>query len=98
MNSLPYQPHSDTSRAAAKKARQIAPKARRVALWLIEQAGEDGMTDNELIAAMVERGYQANGPRARRIELVRADLVADSDRRRNGSTVWIAKGQPKKLF
>ncbi len=87
---LPYQPHSFTSRQAANAFSGKAPKARhRVFLAL---TASTGMTDEELCAAL---NMGANTERPRRVELERAGLIRDSGRQRptrSGVTavVWVA--------
>lgn len=86
----PAQRHSPTSLAAAEKI-QASLKAKRaeVALWFCETFARrnEGGTDNELIAAFITRGWSANTPRARRVELA-ADGWLEAGGQRDGSTLW----------
>jgi hypothetical protein len=78
----------ETSRQAAF---DFAPKARSLreqVLNAIRYAGEQGMTDNELIATFPE--HSPNSIRPRRIDLVRQEKIKNSGLTRNGSIVWIA--------
>lgn len=71
--------HSPTSQAAADA---IAPKVNRLralVLAAIADAGELGMTDEEIQEFM---GMSPNTQRPRRVELVAAGLVRDSGRKR----------------
>lgn len=91
METLPYQPHSPTSRAAAVMAEPMAGTAKARVLEVIRRAFHAGMTDEEIQAC----GIVANTQRPRRVELVRAGLVRDSGRTRKTasgaeSVVWVA--------
>ena len=94
---LPYQPHSVTSRAAAIRERPFASKKRKAVYLYIREAGPSGRTDNEIIRHFQNEGWSTNTPRARRIELVEAGRVVrvtdgkGEDLKRNNSTVWRAK-------
>jgi hypothetical protein len=89
----PAQLHSATSVAAAEAIRPELGQLQQLALRLFRDAGEAGLTDEELTARM-ERS--ASTARPRRIELVAARLVRDSGRVRpgksgRGMTVWVAQ-------
>jgi hypothetical protein len=87
----PAQRHSPTSVAAAEAIKPAASGDRvRIALWL-RLCGEEGATDEE-----IQHGLQMNPStqRPRRVELVRAGLVADSGRTRKTNSgckavVWV---------
>lgn len=91
----PYQPHSDTSRAAAES---VEPKLNAQQRELLERMRTEahGFTDDELLA-YAESGslrISTNGVRARRAELVRKGLLRDSGRTRftrSGrlATIWV---------
>ena len=89
MTSLPpYQPHSETSRAAAGRALDFADTARGRVWRFLRDAGPTGATDAELQAAL---GMRGSTERPRRVELVDARLVQDSGLRRDGGAVWRAR-------
>jgi len=85
---LPYQPHSKTSREAAKAA---APRAVTHRALVFDLLCLGGLIDEEIQTAL---NVQPPGAlRARRVELVKAGLVRDSGKTRltsNGraATVW----------
>ena len=90
----PYQPHSDTSRAAAasQPRAQLARYQARV-LEVIRQSLAYGATDEEIARLFVTIG--PNTVRPRRVELVARGLVRDSGIRRatasgRKATVWVA--------
>lgn len=87
---LPYQPHSPTSRAAAESVENPATLRAKVLAYL--QSRKDGATDEEIGAALHMAG---NTARPRRIELVQRGLVRDSGRKRatasgRSATAWEA--------
>lgn len=94
----PYQPHSDTSRAAAESVEPKLPKqqAELLAWFRGNTRSVDGATDDD-IAQAIAHGFLSlslNGARARRIELVKRGLVKDSGRTRltrsdRLATVWV---------
>ena len=97
MSTAPYQRHSDTSRQAADAVSlHLAPLEQKVLDYLVA-CGPHGSTDNEGIDAGV---VGPNTYRARRIALMNTDYVKDSDRRRDGCTVWVAtaKAMQRDLF
>lgn len=92
--SAPFQPHSDTSRAAAES---VEPRLNKQQRELLERMRTEamGFTDDELFvyAVIGVLRISPNGVRARRIELVRKGLVYDSGRTRltrSGrlATIW----------
>jgi len=86
-----YQPHSDTSRQAAREIETTADTIRgRVMRFLINNI--DGATDEAIQVAL---WLNPNTQRPRRIELVERGLVRDSGARRHTSSgrkavVWEA--------
>lgn len=68
--SLPFQRHSATSKAAAIQAQSTAGTARAAVLLVIKQQGP--MTDEQIQVALQ---MNPSTQRPRRIELVRAGLV-----------------------
>jgi hypothetical protein len=95
--SAPFQKHSPTSKAAA---RTISPKLSGLRLVMLKELrrlrlmrpiGVDrdsfGMTDNELIAHFVGIGWNANTPRARRVDLTRGGYLEQMGTR-GKSALW----------
>ena len=88
---IPHQPHSDTSREAA---REIAPHLNRLQVKVIDwiaSRGDTGATDEEIQRAL---GMNPSTQRPRRIELLNRGLVVDSGSKRRTSsgrsaTVWV---------
>ncbi len=92
--SLPFVPHSPTSKAAAKKQGRKPEKVLRdrAAIFdCIRSRGLRGATDAE-IQAHLEMG--GNTQRPRRGELARMGLIVKSGERRQGSAVWIVSPMP----
>jgi len=91
-DSIAHQPHSDTSRDAARGVAPILNKLQsRVFNWL-ESRGDQGATDEEIQRAL---GMNPSTQRPRRIELQKQGLVADSGIRRKTASgrmagVWVA--------
>ena len=94
----PFQRHSDTSIAAARRM-EGDPKTlnalQQKVLAFVVAAGKHGATDNE-IQASIEMNPSTERPR--RIELERRGLVKDSGRRRvtqskRKAVVWVAVGK-----
>jgi hypothetical protein len=90
-DTLPYQPHSATSRDAAEAARPSAETGRARVLALLSRSLV-GLTDEEISTAL---GMNANTERPRRRELELARLVraaAQQRRTRSGrfAQVWCA--------
>lgn len=88
---LPYQPHSETSKAAAETMRPDAATDRMEVLNLLLRALV-GMTDEEIQLSLK---LNPSTERPRRIELVRAGKVRDSGKKRatkSGrlATIWEA--------
>jgi hypothetical protein len=88
---LPYQPHSGTSRQAAEEMRSTAVTDRAAVLNLLSRK-MGGLTDEE-----IQRTLRLNPSteRPRRIELVREGKIRDSGRTRKtasgrAATVWEA--------
>lgn len=89
---LPYQPHSATSREAAEAARDRAVTQRQRVLSHLQAMGAVGATDEEMQA---ELGMEGSTQRPRRGECVKAGTVRDSGltrRTQSGrrATVWEA--------
>jgi len=89
---LPCQPHSATSRAAARAAAPCADTQRERVYSLIAYSGAYGMTDQEIQAGLRMEG---STQRPRRIELHRAGRIAPADFTRptpsgRAATVWVA--------
>jgi hypothetical protein len=91
-NGVPFQRHSDTSKAAA-----AALKGRETLQALVYEAitssGARGMTDPE---AQVHLSLSGSTQRPRRVRLVELGLVRDSGNRRASEagrlcTVWVAR-------
>ena len=76
---LPYQPHSDTSRAAALQAQPRAHTDRARVLRYLKHCGLGGSTDEEM---QEQLGMNPNSQRPRRRELVIAGYARDSRLRR----------------
>lgn len=88
---LPFQAHSGTSRAAAEEMRGSAKTDREAVLIVIQQSNH-GRTDEE-IQRMLKLNPSTERPR--RIELVQAGKVRDSGRTRKtksgrAAAVWEA--------
>ncbi len=91
MTTLPYVPHSETSRMAAAEAESSASTLRALVYRTILEAGATGCTDEELQGAL---SMNPSTQRPRRIELVHRRLVLDSGERRKTragrwATVWV---------
>jgi len=88
---VPFQRHSDTSKAAAVALKDS--KALRALVYkAITASGERGMTDPE---AQAHLGLKGSTQRPRRVRLVELGLVRDSGKRRASQagrpcTVWVA--------
>lgn len=90
---LPYQPHSETSKAAAVAMQDSAETLKGMVLALFKRAGRVGMTDGELISMMPARCCESS-VRPRRIGLVDDGVVVDSGQKRHSpsgrqATVWV---------
>jgi len=86
----------DTMQAAADSQTEISGHYRRLVFQTITRAGSEGHTDDELEVLLCLRHQSVS---ARRRELVVAEKLEDSGRRRttrSGRTaiVWIVKGEP----
>lgn len=89
--SLPHQPHSATSKAAAEQAKPTATTMRAEVFELLEARAEYGATDEEIATCC---NMNPSTARPRRIDLVKSGEVVDSGRTRltksnRESTVWI---------
>jgi hypothetical protein len=86
----PHVRGSATSEAAARKMdRKLAGKREAVLrVFMVAGAVVPGLTDNDVLRTLTGRGWSANTPRARRVELVTDSWLEDSGERRNGSIVW----------
>jgi hypothetical protein len=90
------QRHSDTSRAAAKRATAKAPTDRYRVFDLLAHEPK-GLTDEQIQTRL---RLNANTERPRRVELERRNLVRDSGRRRKTrsgclAVVWIVTGNAR---
>lgn len=88
----PFVAGSATSEAAAEAISPDAPTLRRLVLDALREAGERGMTDQEIQRRL---DMDPSTERPRRGELVKAGLVVDSGRQRKttsdrNAVVWIA--------
>ena len=88
---VPFQRHSDTSRAAAA-ALKGSKTLRALVYKAITSSGARGMTDPE---AQAHLGLGGSTQRPRRVRLVELELVRDSGNRRASATgrlctVWVA--------
>lgn len=88
---IPYQRHSKTSRAAARK---VKPDADRVRVFQYLCEHPDGATDEEMQIALNLNG---STQRPRRISLVESGVVINSNRTRltrpnRPAVVWAARG------
>ncbi len=88
-----YESHSDTSIAAAASMKQTAPILRAKVEAFIRNCAVTGATDDEVEVAMGLRHQTAS---ARRVELLKREIVYDSGRRRKtrsgrNATVWVHK-------
>lgn len=88
----PFQHHSLTSEEAAAAILPRTETLRRAVLDAIRNAGDEGMTDEELQESLA---MNPSTQRPRRIECVGLGLVKDSGRTRptrsgRKATVWIA--------
>ena len=94
-DTLPYQPHSETSKSAALAAAPRAVTHRAMVLELLSRK-IGGLTDEEVQSALKIK--PPGTARARRVELVKAGKVRDSGKTRQTSsgraaTVWeVARG------
>jgi len=88
---LPFQPHSATSRAAAEEAEPAAGTQRAKVLAYIRECGFHGATDEEIQTALQ---MNPSTQRPRRVELVRDLLITSGGTRptRSGraAQVWRA--------
>lgn len=86
--SLPYQKHSQTSKAAAKDMRADAKTLREIVLWWLTCNGP--ATDDEMQGCIP---MNPSTQRPRRVELVRMGKVRDSGKKRKtrsgrSAVVW----------
>lgn len=70
-----FQPHSDTSREAAREIRPTAENLRWAVLTFLESRGSQGATDEEIQEALAMPG---STERPRRVELQQANRCHDS--------------------
>jgi hypothetical protein len=75
----PYQRHSDTSKAAADLIRAHLPRHQHLVLCIFRAHPDTAFTDNDLIEFVIanEIPISMNGVRARRIELLRKNLITE---------------------
>lgn len=90
---LPYQPHSRTSKRAAESAASKAPTDRIRVLEYLKSCGEDGATDQEIQNAL---SLKESTERPRRVSLVQSGEVVDSGKTRlteagKQAVVWKVK-------
>lgn len=90
----PFVRGSETSEAAADKIRPVYETERERVFQTLLARGETGATDQEL---QDDLHMDPSTQRPRRVELVRADKVADSGRTRptrkgRQAVVWVVKG------
>lgn len=91
---LPYQRHSETSRAAAEHLARAAVTMRARVFALLKRSGP--MTDEQMQDAL---GMNPSTQRPRRVELWQRGLVEDSgerDRTKSGraAVVWRVRAEP----
>lgn len=89
---LPYQKHSETSKAAAVQAEKRAPLTRQAVFSAIARKGEVGATDQEVEDWL---GMDGSSVRPRRRELQLEGRVVDSGMKRftrsgGSAVVWVA--------
>lgn len=96
----PAQLHSAPSVAAAARIEPVAKSLRAAVLGFIRGRGPAGATDEEICTALIPTDSRLKDGtlRARRVELVRAELVRDSGSVRDTrsgrtATVWLAAGE-----
>jgi hypothetical protein len=92
----PAQAHSPTSKAAARSIEPRTGTLRGFVLAYIRGAGMNGATDEEMQSAL---SMNPSTQRPRRIELVEAGFVYDSNRTRptesgRNAVVWLAVSPP----
>lgn len=92
---IPFQRHSDTSRAAAEAVADRPPRAKERVLAALLFRGLEGATDEELQDLL---NMSPNTERPRRIELTVTGEVKDSGRSRktragHPAVVWMATGR-----
>lgn len=90
----PFQRHSPTSKEAAESVRPEVGTLREMVLRVLEAAGQEGLTDDEMQRRLA---MNPSTQRPRRIELVRQGFVRDSGRTRKTvggreAVVWVACG------
>jgi hypothetical protein len=93
----PHERQSDTSHGAATEIRPHIGRLQSLVLYWIREAGQRGLTDDEL-EQTIHRSHQTVS--ARRRELVLLNLVTDSGRRRRTrsgrrAAVWVIKKPSK---
>ncbi len=92
----PYQPGSQTSKDAATDIVPRLHALEELTLECFRRAGDEGLTDAELMGLPVwaERDVLPETARPRRVRLVQSGILMDSKRkrltpRRRAATVWI---------
>jgi hypothetical protein len=88
---VPYQAHSETSKAAAASMVKHTPTIRARVLAYIKSRGADGATDSEIQQAL---GLRDQTEVPRRIELMRTGEIANSGKQRKtasgrNAVVWV---------
>ncbi len=80
---LPYMPHSETSKRAAREFEGKAPTIREAVLAALREAGERGLTDEEIFGKVgkIFPNVKESTVRCRRVELTRGGFVMDSGRK-----------------
>ena len=89
---VPYQRKSQTSRAAADRARPHANTHERDVFNAIAAAGERGVTRKELAAEIGWAENQQNRITGRVFSLMAKRTVVETERRRDGSKVLVTAG------
>lgn len=94
-------PHNgcETSKAAAESKRLRAGAQQQRVLECLQQAGDTGMTDEQIQVAL---GLSGDSERPRRRKLVELGLVADSGEVRettsgHAAVIWVAVRSNKRL-
>ena len=89
----PYQPYSETSRAAAESIKPALNSLQQAVLSYLRNRGDEGATDEEMQENIP---LSQNCQRPRRVELCVSGHVCDSGRTRKArsgrqATVWVAR-------
>ncbi len=105
LGGIPYQRHSDESRAAAASMVVDEPGVRALVHSFLLSRADWGATDEEIHEWLLDRrpGTKDSTTRARRVELVATGVVTKSDRTRKHRTgraaaVWVRAQITPSLF